>query len=441
MRFPRYERYRDSEVRWLGPVPSDWDVKRIRHLFEIRKRICGSEGYTVLSITQQGIRAKDVESGDGQLSSDYSKYQFVEVGDFAMNHMDLLTGYVDISPLFGVTSPDYRVFAVRDKEVCHDRYCLYLLQMGYRNKVFFAFGQGSSQLGRWRFPTDEFMNFECPCPPIEEQRQIAAVLDHETAEIDALVAEQHRLIALLKEKRQAIISRAVTKGLNPDAPMKDSSVDWLGRVPAHWTIRPLKYLASFKSGGTPDKSRLEFWDGYVPWASAKDLKGDTLDDTEDHITDTALETGAAVLLQSPSLLVVVRGMILARTFPVVVANAPMAINQDLKAVVPKSGIRIEYLAWLFRGSEPAVLSNLDEAAHGTKALRMDRWGSMLLPVPPLGEQVEIAAHVEKTTAKIDALIAEAERAIALLQERRTALISAAVTGKIDVRGAATGAIA
>jgi len=110
--FPRYESYKDSGVEWLGEVPKGWGIARVKHLFEIKKRIAGVEGYEVLSITQQGIKVKDIESGDGQLSMDYSKYQFVEFGDFAMNHMDLLTGYVDISPVLGVTSPDYRVFSV-----------------------------------------------------------------------------------------------------------------------------------------------------------------------------------------------------------------------------------------------------------------------------------------------------------------------------------------
>jgi type I restriction enzyme, S subunit len=130
MSFAPYQNYKDSGVKWLGKVPLGWEVRRIRHLFEIRKRICGAEGHEVLSITQQGIKAKDIESGDGQLSADYSKYQFVEVSDFAMNHMDLLTGYVDISSMFGVTSPDYRVFAVRDRAVCFDKYYLYLFQTG-----------------------------------------------------------------------------------------------------------------------------------------------------------------------------------------------------------------------------------------------------------------------------------------------------------------------
>ncbi len=201
---------KDSGIEWLGKVPKYWGIKKIKHLFEIKKRISGDVGYEVLSITQQGIKVKDTESGDGQLSMDYSKYQFVEIGDFAMNHMDLLTGYVDISCLYGVTSPDYRVFSVKDGSACHGKYYLYLFQMGYKNKIFFAFGQGSSQLGRWRFPTEQFNNFWFPFPGIEEQVEITDFLDRETGKIDALVAEAEAAITLLQERRTALISAAVT---------------------------------------------------------------------------------------------------------------------------------------------------------------------------------------------------------------------------------------
>ena len=162
MSLPRYPRYKDSGVEWLGEVPSDWDVRRIRFLFQIKKRIAGAEGYDVLSITQQGIKIKDLESNDGQLSMDYSKYQFVEVGDFAMNHMDLLTGYVDVSKFNGVTSPDYRVFSLRDQNVCNDRYFLYIFQNGYKQRIFYPFGQGPLNSGAGDYRQSNSKTLFCP---------------------------------------------------------------------------------------------------------------------------------------------------------------------------------------------------------------------------------------------------------------------------------------
>jgi len=239
MSFPHYERYKDSGVEWLGEVPEHWSIRRMKTLFEIKKRIAGETGYDVLSITQNGIKIKDTESNEGQVAMDYAKYQFVYSGDFAMNHMDLLTGYIDISKIEGVTSPDYRVFSIRNATLCHPSYFLRLFQSAYHLKIFYAFGQGASQFGRWRLPTEAFNEFALPYPPLSEQALIGDFLDRETAKIDALIEEQRRLIELLKEKRQAVVSHAVTKGLNPNAPMQKLGVEWMGLTPTHWTVMSL----------------------------------------------------------------------------------------------------------------------------------------------------------------------------------------------------------
>jgi type I restriction enzyme S subunit len=280
----------------------------------------------------------------------------------------------------------------------------------------------------------QLRNCRLPVPLPAEQSAITDFLDRETAKIDALVAEQENLIALLKEKRQAVISHAVTKGLDPTVPMKDSGVEWLGEVPAHWIVQPLKFSALFRSGGTPDKGRLDYWNGQIPWASAKDLKVENLYDTADHITDQTIIDGVISLLPTETVVVVVRGMILARLLPVVTIKVPMAINQDLKALIPKEHVSSTFLPWLLRASEVESLTRLDEAGHGTKALRMDAWGAMKVSLPPKQEQKAIAAFLDLETTKLDDLTTEAQRTIDLLKERRSALISAAVTGKIDVRG-------
>ena len=188
---------KDSGVEWLDKVPAHWQTRKLKYIFQIRKRISGELGHDILAITQKGIRVKDIESGEGQLSMDYSKYQFVKIGDFAMNHMDLLTGWVDISKFNGVTSPDYRVFALVDAS-CVPLYMLYLLQMGYQQEIFFAYGQGSSHLGRWRLPTEAFKDFIFPCPPTAEQQKIACFIQTEHTRIDKIIDKCSKTIALLK---------------------------------------------------------------------------------------------------------------------------------------------------------------------------------------------------------------------------------------------------
>jgi len=200
---------RDSGVEWLGEVPEYWELKKFKYLFKIRKRIAGKTGLDILSITKKGIKVKDISSGEGQLSMDYSKYQLVNAGDFAMNHMDLLTGFVDISKYNGVTSPDYRVFTLEHKYSDSDYY-LRVLQMGYLDKVFYPLGQGAANIGRWRLPTEAFNEFLAPCPPYKEQEQISSFINKTHDKIDALLEKAESAINLMKERKIGLISAAVT---------------------------------------------------------------------------------------------------------------------------------------------------------------------------------------------------------------------------------------
>lgn len=201
---------KDSKSVWFEQIPLDWEMKKIKYLFSIKKDIAGKEGYTVLSITQKGIKPKDLTKNEGQLAENYSNYQLVSIGDFAMNHMDLLTGWVDISKYEGVTSPDYRVFTLRHKENSSSRYYLYLLQMCYSNKIFYGLGQGVSGLGRWRLQADKFLNFFISEPSYTEQEEIADYLDIKCAEIDKLIEKKEQLISELETYKKSLIYEYVT---------------------------------------------------------------------------------------------------------------------------------------------------------------------------------------------------------------------------------------
>jgi len=200
---------RDSGVEWIGNIPIGWDFVKLKQLFYINKRISGELGYDVLSVTQRGLKVKDLENNKGQHSMDYSKYQFVYENDFVMNHMDLITGYVDLSKQLGVTSPDYRVFTKTSEKV-HNQYYLYIFQMCYIRKIFYGLGRGVSNLGRWRLPSIEFLNMYLPFPSLSEQQQIVEYLDEQTGLIDKTVSIEEKRIELLKEYRQSLISEVVT---------------------------------------------------------------------------------------------------------------------------------------------------------------------------------------------------------------------------------------
>jgi type I restriction enzyme S subunit len=201
---------KDSGVDWIGVIPHYWTTIKVKWLFEIVKRIHGEDDRDVLSITQRGLKVKDVSVNDGQMADSYTNYQVVNVNDFAMNSMDLLTVWVDCSPFEGVTSPDYRVFRfLPGKEQCHNYY-KYLFQMCYKNRIFYRLGQGVSNLGRWRLQAYQFLNMRLPQPPVYEQEKIAAYLDEKTAKIEGLIADINEQIEKLKQYRQIVIHDAVT---------------------------------------------------------------------------------------------------------------------------------------------------------------------------------------------------------------------------------------
>lgn len=201
---------KDTEIEWIGSIPSHWKLSKLKNIFEIKKVIANSLGYDVLSVTQQGLKIKDIESNEGQLSSDYSKYQIVERNDFVMNHMDLLTGWVDCSKYIGVTSPDYRVFRFKGNNEQNSNYYKFLLQACYLNKIFYGYGQGVSNHGRWRLPTDEFLNFYIPIPSLNEQIEIANYLNEKVLKINKLISQKEKLIEGLENYKTSLIYEYVT---------------------------------------------------------------------------------------------------------------------------------------------------------------------------------------------------------------------------------------
>ena len=275
-------------------------------------------------------------------------------------------------------------------------------------------------------------NIPVPIPEWERQSAIAGYLDRETARLDALVAEKERLLKLLAEKRHTLITRAVTHGLDPDTPMRNSGIPWLGEIPAHWNSAPLRFLVSFVGGATPDTGKRKYWSGDIPWVSPKDMKYREIDDSEDHVNELAIFDTALRMIPPSSVLVVVRGMILAHSFPAAITRVAVTVNQDMKALLCREILDPWFLRDYFRGVEHYLVTLADSSAHGTRKLETERLGQVPILVPPHAEQKQIARYLSDSTSKIDKTRMATERTIAFLKERRAALIAAAVTGQIDV---------
>lgn len=273
-------------------------------------------------------------------------------------------------------------------------------------------------------------------PPLTIQKAIADYLDEKTAAIDALIEKKRKLLDLLAEERAALINQAVTKGLDPTVPMKDSGIPWIGEIPAHWEVRPLGYFVALAGGSTPSKANSDYWNGDVAWISPKDMKRFYIAGSLDHVTERAVQETSLSRLESGVTLVVVRGMILARTFPVALTTAEVTINQDMKALRPERLFNSEYLAWQLQARALEVKSLVEEAGHGTRVLRTDLFTKLPLLVPPRTVQAEIVDAVRRIAKQADLRQTALETQLLRLQEYRQALITAAVTGQLDIGVAA-----
>ncbi|CAI0995076.1 EcoKI restriction-modification system protein HsdS [Serratia marcescens] len=425
-KYKPYESYTDTSAVWYKQKPAHWECERFKyHFIEKKKKNSTCLPAGAISFGEVIFKNEDNLSQDTK-----SSYQEVCAGEFLINplnlNFDLKSLRTALSTIDVVVSTGYIV--LQDCGFLHPRFARWLLQQ-FDVSHMKTLGAGVRQTINY---ADIGNSLFCR-PTFEEQKIIAAFLDYETQKIDKLIEKQQQLIELLKEKRQAVISHAVTKGLNPDVPMKDSGVEWLGEVPEDWQLKQLRHLCSSKGGGTPSKNNPKFWIGDIPWVSPKDMKAQYIYDAEDHVSEEAVKLSSTKKIPIDSVLIVVRGMILAHSVPVSINKEIVTINQDMKALIPNENITSEYFYLVLTGFKRFLLELTDNSAHGTKCLRTDLLEKLWIPLPSIKQQEEIIRNVNELVAKLDSLVLRQEEAKKLLQERRTALISAAVTGKIDVR--------
>ncbi|WP_447529520.1 restriction endonuclease subunit S [Vreelandella sp. TE19] len=398
MSFPQYPEYKDSGVEWLGDVPAHWEVPKLKHLVRIRNG--------------RDYKAVEVDSGGYPVIG--SGGEFSRADSYLYKGKSVLLGRkgtID-KPLY-IDGPFWTVDTMFYTELTHNVDGRFL----FHYASCFRFDQYSTNTALPSMAQEDLANIRLAVPEVDEQASIAAFLDHETARIDALIGEQKRLIELLREKRRALISHAVTKGLDPDVPMKESGVEWLGEVPAHWIVAPIKIFYKFLDGKriplkSEDRGSRQ---GLFPYYGASGVI-DWIDDyifDQDHILVS--EDGANLL---------------ARSSPIsFVAKGKYWVNNHAHILSP---IDNNLVYWA------EVIENLDLAIHVTGSaqpkLTSEALGSIMVASPPLpAERLKIQEMIFKLDKVVQELINEAVEGIKLLKERRSALISAAVTGKIDVR--------
>ncbi|KLG13435.1 hypothetical protein YA49_02505 [Enterobacter cloacae subsp. cloacae] len=434
-KYKAYPEYKDSGVEWLGEVPNHWKTVSISRLFSRVKRTGYKEKELLSVYRNYGVIPKSSrDDNNNKPSEDLSPYQLVQSNDLVMNKMKAWQGSIAISECEGIVSPAYFVYQPNNSlfELAHPKYVHYLLRNPIYVTQYLSRSKGI-RVNQWDLDPDEFRNIEILLPSKVEQEKIYSFLDHETAKIDNLIEKQQQLIELLKEKRQAVISHAVTKGLNPDVPMKDSGVDWLGEVPEHWGITKLKWVGRTTSGGTPTTSKFEIYyeDGHIPWIRTTDLNNGELFDTPIRITSKAVNDTACSILPVGSVLLGMYGGA-GSIGKHAILRFESTINQAVCGVLPCGRILPDFLHKYYEFYRPFWMID----AAGTRKdpnIGQDNIKEGIILIPPFEEQVEINNHIDNMRNIYECIIENALEGMDLLQERRTALISAAVTGKIDVR--------
>jgi type I restriction enzyme S subunit len=434
MSFPRYSKYKDSGVEWLGEVPEGWKVISIKWLSPVKRGASPRPIDDAKYFDDEGefawVRIADVSASDGILKE--TTQRLSELGSSLSVKINPGELFVSIAGTVG------KPCLSNIKACIHDGFVYFPTLKIDPRFLYRIFEEGTCYggLGKWgtqlNLNTDTIGSIRIALPPSNEFNQILSFLDQETAKIDDLIAEQQRLIELLKEKRQAVISHAITKGLNPDAPMKPSGIEWLGDVPAHWETWKLAHAYSvIGSGTTPRSDNSDYYEGgSIPWINTGDLNDGDLEECGKRITDRALADHSSLkIYPAGSLLIAMYGATIGKLG---ILRFPATVNQACCVFAGSSPINSNFMFYWFLGLRQQILSLA--TGGGQPNVSQDILRALRVACPDKEEQMSIAEFLDCETTKLDTLTTEAQRAITLLQERRTALISAAVTGKIDVRG-------
>ena len=431
MQFKQYPSYKNSGVEWLGDVPEHWQQKPIWSLFKRIKRTNFPTERLLSVYRDYGVIPKDSrDDNHNRASEDLTPYQLVCANDLVINKMKAWQGSIAISELRGIVSPAYYIY--QPKAEYHSKYIHFLIRSAYYIQSYKNYSKGI-RVNQWDLESEAFTHIDLLLPSLDEQQKIVAFLDTETTRIDNLISKQEKLIELLEEQRKSIISHAVTKGLNPDAPMKDSGVEWLGKVPNDWNLSRLDAVSKIVRGNSAF-SKMDLLESgkYVALQYGKTYKVNEINESfgsyvnqEFFKKSQITEFGDIILIStSETLEDLGHSCFYAR-------HDVGLIGGEQFLLKPKNQNFGKYIYYATK----AFSSYLQRYATGLKVFRfnLDDLKKIYIPDISLVEQQKIAEFLDKETARIDISVLKQKSLIEKLKEYRASIISHAVTGKIDVR--------
>ena len=415
---------KDSGIEWIGQIPENWKLNKIGALYEERNIKVSDQDYPPLSVTKQGVvpqleTAAKTDNGDNR--------KLIKKNDFVINSRSDRRGSCGISEYDGSCSLINTVLKPRHN--MHNRYYNYVFRSELFADEFYRWGNGIVD-DLWSTKWSNMKRIYVPFPNIEIQRRIADFLDEKCGKIDRYIEKQQQVIEKLKVYKQSVITEAVTKGLNPTVPMKDSGIEWIGMIPEHWETPEIKYLVRIASGGTPDRNHPEYWNGNVPWIKTGELQNDIIISAEEYITDEGLNNSSAQIFDVDTILVAMYGQGKTRGMTGLL-KIPASTNQACAGLTVSSpSIHIQYLWQCLIGAYDAIRA--EAAGSGQPNLSATLIGNFHVALPPIEEQDKIVDHIKNRTAEISSAIEKADSLLNKLTEYKKSLIYEAVTGKMEV---------
>jgi len=429
--FRPYEAYKDSRVDWIGSIPSTWDVQRAKWLFKRMDRGVRPEDDIVTCFRDGEVTLRSNRRTEGFTTAlKEIGYQGIRKGDLVIHAMDAFAGAIGVSDSDGKATPVYSACVPRQPNTVDPTFYAYYMRHLALSGFLVSLAKGIRERST-DFRFNDFAELEIPFPCLSEQRAIAAFLDDKCAKIDGAVKIKEYQIALLRERRQIIIQDAVTRGLNPAAPMKDSGIDWIGQIPAHWKLKKLKYASSaLRTGRTPptDSSIDYFDDGTVCWYTPGDFKEDgEFQGAEKLISPKAEKAGFVDIYPENSVYFVGIGGTLGR---VNISRVKASCNQQFNVILPSEETAPELVLFWLMANRESIYYLTD---FSTMPIRnQSQTKNIPIPCPPDFEQKQIVGFIQNTIVEIRQVISIKQDQIAALKEYKTSLINAAVTGKIKV---------
>lgn len=423
----RYREYKDSGVKWLGEIPSHWEVVPLRKYLKINTRRNMPEAQLLSVTREEGVIVRNVESKEenhNYIPDDLSNYKYVQRGQFVINKMKSWQGSYGVSNYDGIVSPAYFVY---DLNYPNKDY----FNIAIRSRMFSPFFSKYSKgirVDQWDLTPEALKIIPFLEPPKAEQDAIVRYLDSATSEIDKAIAMQQKMIDLLNERKQIIIQNAVTKGLDENVEMKESGVEWIGKIPKHWEVLKLKRCAIIKTGTTPPTSNLKYFEnGDIPWFTPGDINDMNLHLSSKTITKKAIEDNVGRLFPAKSIYFVGIGATVGK---VASCDFEASSNQQINAIMCNDRLDYKFATYCLLMEQRIIRETTNFVT--LPILNQSSTGLINIVVPPKSEQQQIVTYLDSEMQRFDSAITNCQRQITLLQERKQIIINEVVTGKVRV---------